>query len=630
MRIRALCFSIFLSCFCSTWAQDYGNEVLFTIEGEEVYTGEFMRVYEKNKEIVVEEEGKGFDDYFDLFLDFKLKLKQARDQDLDTSLTYQNDLAKYREQLVQPYLQNPEALDELTKEAYDRSLIEVNASHILIRVASDATPVDSLRAFERISAARQEILDGKGFETVARNYSEDPSVEQNGGNLGYFSAFAMVYAFENAAYETPVGEVSEPFRTQFGYHLVKVLDRRKSPGEIEVSHIMVKKDSIQPMKSREKIDEIYRSLEQGDDFARIAQEHSDDLSSAKKGGKLPRFGTGRMISEFEEVAFSLENEGDFSKPFATQFGWHILKLDKKFPIPSYEELKPRLEAKVKNGSRAGYVERSLAQKVGKDYKLVIDMRLLNATRELESFKGMTDTILQVQDRVFSAEDFYQFAKSEKNKTKGELFDTFKNKQVIEYYKDHLEYTDDEFAATFKEYRDGLLLFELLQKQIWDRSEQDSVELENYFKSHRDHYNWRERADVLIGSCTQREKAEQVRRLLLNGRSPESIKESVNEGATIHVLFSQGKLEEGSSKLPDGFAFKLGVSEIFEEDQNQFTLMRVDRIYPATRKELNEARGEVLNDYQNYLEEEWVRDLRETYEVRINKKNYKILKSRLEK
>lgn len=628
MRIPALFFSIFLLCSGWTFGQR-GEEVLFTIEGEEVYTSEFMRVYEKNKEIVVEEEGKGFDDYFDLFLDFKLKLKQAQDQNLDTSSTYQSDLAKYREQLVQPYLQNPEALDELTKEAYDRSAMEVNASHILIRVSPDASPADSLAALERISAARNEILAGKDFETVARAYSEDPSVAQNGGNLGYFSAFAMVYTFENAAYDTPVGEVSEPFRTQFGYHLVKVLDRRKSPGEIEVSHIMVKKDSAQPGKSREKIDEIYRSLEQGDDFARIAQEHSDDLSSAKKGGKLPKFGTGRMIREFEEVAFSLENEGDYSEPFSTQFGWHILKLDKKYPIPSYEDMKPRLEAKVKNGSRAGYVERSLAGKVGRDYELVINMRLLSSTRNLEEYKGMTDTILQVEERVFSADDFYQFAKTGRNKTNGELFDTFKNKQIIEYYKDHLEDTNQEFAATFKEYKDGLLLFELLQKQIWDRSEQDSVELENYFKEHRDQYNWRKRADVLIGSCTQKEKAEQVRRLLLNGRSSESIKEAINEGATIHVLFSQGKLEEGSSKLPQGYLFKLGVSEIYEEGENQYTLMRVDRIYPETRKELNEARGEVLNDYQNYLEEQWVMDLRETYAVKINKRNYKQLKSRLE-
>ncbi len=628
MRTEALCLLFMLFLTGGIGAQQE-KEVLFTVDGEEVYTSEFMRVYEKNKEIVVEEEGKGFDDYFDLFVDFKLKLKQARDQKLDTISTYLNDLEKYREQLIQPYLQNPEALDQLTKEAYERTIFEVNASHILIQTTPDASPADTLAAYNRIQQARDEILGGKAFESVAKKYSEDPSVKINGGNLGYFSAFSMVYAFENAAYQTPVGEISEPFRTQFGYHIVKVIDKRKSRGEVEVSHIMVKKDSAYPGRAKEKIDEIYASLRQGDDFSKIAQEHSDDLSSSKKGGKLPKFGAGKMIKPFEENAFALENEGDFCAPFSTEYGWHILKLDKKYEVPSYEELKPRLEVRVKNGSRAGYVERSLAQKIGTDYDLVINMALLNSKKRIEDFSGLTDTILRIEDRVYTADEFYKFSRGKKDRNKGQLFDDFKNDRIITYYKEHLEETNPEFAATFTEYRDGLLLFELLQRKIWDRSESDSLELENYFKAHRDRYTWKPRADVLIGSCTQLPKAELVRSLLLAGRSAEWIKESVNEGATIHVLFSKGKIEEGSSKLPEGFKFKEGVSDIRQEGANQFTIIRVDRIYPETRKELSEARGEVLNDFQNYLEEEWVADLRETYAVRVNKRNYKNLKTRLE-
>jgi peptidyl-prolyl cis-trans isomerase SurA len=605
------------------------KEVLFTVEGEEVYTSEFVRVYEKNKEIVVEEEGKGFDDYFDLFVDFKLKLKQARDQELDTASSYLNDLEKYREQLIQPYLQNPEALDQLTKEAYERTVYEVNASHILIQITPEASPADTLKAYNKIQEARNEILAGKSFEEVAKSYSEDPSVKVNGGNLGYFSAFAMVYAFENAAYQTPVGGISEPFRTQFGYHIVKVIDRRRSRGEVEVSHIMVKKDTAHPGKAKEKIDEIYASLKQGDDFAKIAQEHSDDLSSSKKGGKLPKFGTGKMIKPFEENAFSLKNEGDFCVPFSTEYGWHILKLDKKYEVPAYEELKSRLEVRVKNGSRAGYVERSLAQKIGADYDLIIDMALLNSKKQVDDFEGMTDTILRIEDMVYNGDEFYKFSRGKKDRNKGQLFDDFKNDRIIAYYKEHLEETNPEFAATYSEYRDGLLLFELLQRQIWDRSESDTLALENYFKAHRDEYMWKPRADLLIGSCTQLSKAELVRSLLLAGRSAEFIKESMNEGATIHVLFSKGKLEEGSSKLPEGFIFKEGVSDILKEGENLFTIIRVDRIYPETRKELNEARGEVLNDYQNFLEEKWVADLRETYEVKVNKRNYRNLKTRLE-
>ena len=202
--------------------------------------------------------------------------------------------------------------------------------------------------------------------------------------------------------------------------------------------------------------------------------------------------------------------------------------------------------------------------------------------------------------------------------------------IIDYYKDHLEETNQDFAITFKEYRDGLLLFELLQKQIWDRSETDTLALEKFFLERRDQYLWNRRADLLIGSCTQREKAEMTKRLLVSGKSASAIRDMLNEGATIHVLFSEGKLEEGSSKLPEGFEFVEGVSDIYEEGSNQFTLIRVDRIYPSTRKELNEARGEVLNDYHNYLEKKWVEDLRASYEVRINKRNVKNLKTKLEK
>lgn len=628
MRTEALCLFFMLLLVSQVRAQQE-NEVLFTIDGEEVFTSEFMRVYEKNKEIVVEEEGKDFDDYFELFVDFKLKIKQARDQKLDTSSSYLKDLEKYREQLIQPYLQNPEALDQLTKEAYERTLFEVNASHILILAPPDASPADTLKAYARIREARKAVLAGEEFNEVAVRYSEDPSVKINGGNLGYFSAFAMVYSFENAAYETPVGEVSQPFRTQFGYHIVKVIDKRRSPGEVEVSHIMVKKDSSDPEGAKEKIDEIYASLLQGDDFSKIAQEHSDDLSSSKKGGKLPKFGTGKMIKQFEDNAFALENEGDFCTPFSTEYGWHILKLDKKYPVPPYEELKPRLEVRVKNGSRAGYVEESLARKIGSDYELIIDMNLLNSKKGVEDFAGLTDTILQVEDKAHTADEFYEFTLGKKNWNKWQLFDDFINDRTIAYYKDHLEETNSDFASTFSEYKDGLLLFELLQKQIWDRSERDSLELENYFRARRDQYMWKKRADVLIASCTQRSKAELVRNLLVAGRSAEWIKESVNEGPTVHVLFSKGKLEEGSSKLPEGFALTEGVSDILQEGDNQFTIVRVDRIYPEAGKELGEARGEVLNDYQNYLEEQWVAELRETYAVRINKRNYRNLKSRLE-
>ncbi|MEL4454922.1 peptidylprolyl isomerase [Lutimonas vermicola] len=604
------------------------EKVLFSIDGNDVYSSEFIRVFEKNKDIVVEDERKDFDDYFELFVDFKLKLMQARDIKLDTVSSYVSELSKYREQLVQPYLQNPEAIEVLVREAYDRTKEEVNASHILIRLEPDAAYADTLIAYQRITEARDKIVNGAGFDSIAKLYSEDPSVQMNNGGLGYFSAFSMVYAFENAAYTTKIGDISPPFRTQFGYHIVKVNDRRMSPGEVQVAHIMVKNDTTVLRNSKDKITDIYNKLEQGDDFATIAKDHSDDISSAQKGGVLPRFGTGRMIESFENVAFGLEQEGDFSEPFESDYGWHILKLLKKYPIGSYDELHAKLESKVKNGSRSSYVERSLAQKIAAQYKVVTYKAKLQEYPLLIDFKNNTDTLLSVEERIYSGDDFYTFAQTFQKRTKEDLYEEFTNKMIIDYFKDHLDETNKEFALTYKEYEDGLLLFELLQKKVWERSEKDSTGLVNYFEANRNNYVWKKRAELTIASCTRLEKAQLVRDMLLRNIPADSIKSTVNEGATIHVLFSKGKLEEGSAKLPQGYVFSMGVSDIFEEGKMDFTIIDVDTIFEPELKDLKETRGEVMNDYQNYLEKEWVKELHEAYQVKVNQRNYKELKKRL--
>jgi len=627
MRIKKVMIlsAILMSCFVR--GQHDEDKKLFSINGIDVYDSEFIRVYEKNKDIVVEDERKGFDDYFDLFVDFKLKLTQAREMKLDTASAYISELEKYREQLIQPYLQNPEATEDLIREAYDRTVTEVDASHILVRLEPDASPADTLKAFEKISKARNEIVNGADFDSIARMYSEDPSVQMNNGSLGYFSAFSMVYAFENAAYQTEVGHVSNPFRTQFGYHIVKVNDKRKSPGEVQVAHIMVKNDSTKLNQSKDKIFEIYQKLEQGGDFANIAKEHSDDLSSAQKGGVLPKFGPGRMIKTFEDVAFDLQNEGDYSIPFASDYGWHILKLLEKYPIPPYEGLHAKLESKVKNGSRSSYVEKSLAQKISADYKIVTYKAKLQLFQSIRDYENKRDTLLIVQDVIYTGNDFFDYAKDFQKKTKAESYDDFTNAKIIDYYKSHLEETNKEFRLTYQEYQDGLLLFELIQKEVWEKSEKDTIGLQNYFNDHRNKYKWDTRGKLTIASCSQLEKAKMVRELLIQNLDTDSIKNSVNEGARIHVLFSKGTLEEGSSKLPANYSFSQGVSKIFEEEADNFTIIKVDTIFAPELKELKETRGEVMNDYQNYLELQWVEELRKKYPVKINQKNYKELKKR---
>jgi len=606
------------------------EEVLLKIDGEKVYSSEFIRVFQKNKDIVVDYENKDFDDYFNLFVDFKIKLKQAYELKLDTISSYQSELSKYREILITPYLQDSSATEFLVMEAYDRTVTEVNVSHILIRVVADAKSTDTLLAYNRIIEARDKILNGQAFEQVAKQYSEDPSVQNNGGELGYFSAFSMVYPFENAAYKTEVGGISNPFRTQFGFHIIKVNDRRTSIGEVQVAHIMVKKVPNDTSYAKTKIFDIYNKLEQGDDFAQIAKEHSDDTSSAIKGGTLPKFGAGRMLPPFDEIAFGLLNVGDFSEPFKTNFGWHILKLLKKIPIESYDVQYPKLKERIEKGSRSKYVKKALAEKLKENYEISENRELLISfydanIQEMKSNK----ILLTIENDSITVDEFYKYSLNNRNQNISESYNEFKVDKIVNYYKSNLEFTNKEFAEIYNEYKDGLLLFELLQKYIWERSEKDSIGLNEFYMANKNKYVWKERGELTIASCTSLDKAKLIKKRLKKGESLEKIKEKVNDGATIHVLFSNGTLENGSRKLPVDYVMKVGVSEIYNEEQNQYTIIRLDRLIPPANKELNETRGEVVNDYQNYLEQNWVKGLREKYKIEIDNSAYNTLKDKYE-
>jgi len=618
--------SIIIILFVTVIYGQEKEEVLFTIDKDPVYTSEFIRVYQKNKDIVLDTEQKEFDDYLDLFIDFKLKLKEAKDLRLDTISNYLDELSKYRDQLIEPYLQNPEATERLAKEAYKRTLTEVNASHILIRLAPNAKPEDTLKAYAKIVNARKKILSGASFESIALEYSEDPSVKNNKGNLGYFSAFSMVYPFENAAYNTKVGGISMPFKTQFGYHILKVNDKRQSKGEIKVAHIMIKNNPKDSLYAKQKINEIYNKLNQGDDFSKIVKEHSDDTGSAQKGGVLPKFGSGKMIKPFDDAAFNLKNEGDFTKPFHTKYGWHILKLLQKYPIESYDDLKTYFEGKIKSSNRSKLLNKDLAKRFAKDYNIIEYKEQLSAFY-LQDRKMMNtnETLFSINEIKYTTKEFYNYSKKEKNKTIGQLYNDFKIEKIIAYYKDHLEETNQEFAVIYKEYKDGLLLFDLLEKNIWERSEKDSIGLTRYFNDHRDKYVWKNRAELSIASCTKMEKASLVKKYLEENKTIDQIKEMVNEGATIHVLFSSGILEEGNSKFPEGYKITKGVSKIYNPEKNQYTIIDVYKIIEPVQKVLKETRGEVINDYQIELEEQWTNDLRNKYHVKMNKKNLKKLK-----
>ena len=516
------------------------EKTLVTINKEKTTIADFKRIYEKNLDAIDSEEAKDVTNNLTLYINYKLKVEEAYTLRFDTLPSYKKEIASYKDQLAAPYLQDTTFITELVKEVYFRTKNEVKAKHILIRTLKDATPQDTLISFNKITTIRNRIINGADFEKVALETSEDTSaqgnaekgVEGNKGNLGYFSAFNMVAPFEDAAYKTKVGEVSMPFRSKFGYHILKVDNFRAAKGEIEVAHILI---SNSTKSSKAKINEVYKRLQNKETFAKLANAYSDDSGSKAKGGELNKFGTGRMVKPFEITAFSLENEGDFSKPFKTRFGWHIVKLLKKHPIRSFAEMKQELTAKIKRSSRMQMSETAVINKLKKQYSITEDEESKNILNRKDirtiSKDSLQNNILSINDSNIKQETFVEYLKNRRNKPTYVLFEMFKNQEILAYYKKNLVNTEPEYANVLKEYEDGLLLFELMQQKIWNKSSKDTLGLKTYFSNNKEKYG---------------------------------------------------------------------------------------------TKEFKNIKGEVMNDYQNFLEKDWIADLRKKSSIKVSKRQLKKL------
>jgi len=465
------------------YSQD-SNSILFTIDNEPYYPSEFLAVYEKNQNIVSASEDNTIEKYLQMFVDYKLKVKNAKEIGLDTVKSYKKELKQYKDALVLPYLKDEKVTNKLVKEAYERLKKEINVSHILIFLKPEAAPSDTITAYNELLAARKLILEGSSFAEMANRYSQDPSVKENGGEIGYFTALQMVYSFENIAYATPLGEVSKPFRTKFGLHILKVNEIRDSEGEVEVAHIMIKNNTDATEK---KMDSIYKLIESSpSDFEKLAKEFSEDNASASNGGRLKKFNAGQMVDSFSDVAFSLQTIGDISKPFKTQYGWHIMKLINKYPIERFEVLEPKLLRKVENDDRSNLIGKSVVDRLFKDYNIVVSKEALNQFTK-EDWKVSPDKfqqkLLKIQEKDIYQKRFIQFLNNGKSQSISDAFKAFEEAEVLNYYKENLVFTNAEFAATAKEFEEGLLLFEMLEKQVWDKSK-DSIGLINYFESNK--------------------------------------------------------------------------------------------------------------------------------------------------
>ncbi|WP_395655175.1 peptidylprolyl isomerase [Flavobacterium sp.] len=651
MKISRLLIFAFLLVSCFLSAQT--KEVLFTIDNHAFYTDEFIRVYNKNLDLVKDDSQKDLDKYLELFLGYKLKVEKANKLGLQNGTSYQNELKSYRNQLSKNYLNDSKVTNELVREAYDRMQQEVRASHILILVDEGASPEDTLKAYTKVLDIKKRLEAGEDFISVAQQFSEDPSVKENNGDLGYFSAFRMVYTFENAAFNTNVGQISKPFRTRFGYHIVKVVDKRVNRGEVTVAHIMIVKqnDAAQNEKAKTTIDDIYKKIQQGESFETLAQQFSEDKSSAPKGGVLQRFGSGQLSSEvFENVAFGLNEKNQISAPFESQFGWHIVKLIEKHPVRLFDEMKVELEEKIRKDERSMLITNSLAKTMRAKYKVTKDVKLLAKIKAVvtDEFYSQTwvapeknkelngDILIISKDEKINSKVFLNFISSKQKsniKTKpitklvDELFEKFIDEQLMAYYNENLENEFPEFKNVMDEYRDGLLLFDLMEKEIWNRAKNDTIGLQDFFQKNSKNYQWKKRYTVDILSSTDKKIVEKAQKFLAKGKSLDYIKEQLNKDGKVNVMSKSGLYEEDYDVLSNFQNLSKGVTNIIAKDQ-YFFVVNVTDTKPAGVKELSECKGKVISDYQQFLENNWVDELKSEFTIKINTDVFSKVKNQL--
>ncbi len=482
MKIYRIVFIFLLS---AQLVAQQKSAVLAKINKTPITLEEFKKVYEKNLDVITTEEGKDLEKTLQLYIDFKLKVQQAYQLQLDTLPAIVKEITSYKNQLARPYLRDETYIDTLLEEAYYRTKHEIRARHILIGLPKNYTARDTLKAYTTIMKARAAILKGEPFEKVAQRVSEDPSVKDNGGDLGYFGAFKMVYPFEDAAYKTPLGNVSMPFRTSFGYHIVKTTEERLSKGERTVAHIFIADNSAL---SKQKADSIYQKLKAGEAFATLAMRYSNDLNSKTKGGVLPKFGTGRMVKAFEDAAFSLTKPNQFSKPIQTRYGWHIIQLKEIHPIGSFEAMKSELLDKIKGSNRMDLTDKAMIAKLKKQYTISPTEALQKALNDPNFAQKPKDSLQHVlftiDNKKVYAYSFASFLKYRRAKSTLELYADFVDQEIILYFKSQLMKTAPKYAADVREFTEGVLLFELLKTKIWDVATQDSIGLRSFYEQHK--------------------------------------------------------------------------------------------------------------------------------------------------
>ncbi|MFV0470548.1 MAG: peptidylprolyl isomerase [Paludibacteraceae bacterium] len=642
--MKKIISSFFLLFLVSALVAQQKEPTLMTINGKKVPLSEFEYIYNKNNSNNILDK-KSLTEYVDLFVNFKLKVEEALTQQLDTLPSFISELATYQKQLAEPYLQDTVALNQLADEAYYRTKNEVEVSHILIKISNIGTETDTLTAYNKA----MDIWKRSGkedFAKLAEETSEDPSVGQNKGYVGWITALRTPYTFENIAFNTPVGKVSKPTRTYLGYHLIKVLNKRSSRGEVLTAHIMkfTRPDSIKE-KAKTAIDSLYQRILAGDDFGELAKKYSDDKGSARNGGELMWFGNEqRMVPEFEDAAFALKNKEDISKPVLSPYGWHIIKLLDRKSLEDFSAMKSKLSAKIAGDERSQKAKEAFVNGVKKQYGFRLNNEAVSDFKNLTKRYAPTDSLFEVEvnklektlftigDIKYSEKDFGNYILSNVSTSSSIQADYIKNKlntfvdaKLIEYEQARLGGKYPEYYYLMKEYHDGILLFDISNREVWDKATKDTEGLTKFFEKHKADYVWdKPHYKGKIIFCKDKSTYDAANTIIKNA-AHDSIDTYLNKrlnDSIKYVKIEKGLWIENDHKLIDKEVFKTGTYKTEEDYPYYIVIGKLLKKEPETYEDV---RGAVTTDYQNYLEKEWIKSLRKKYSVEIDQKVLKTVK-----
>lgn len=640
MTVRITLFLAILATAAPLTAQTLNTRTLLTVDGRKIEAGEFMRMYNKS---IDPAKKLSIDDYLGQFILFKLKVADAIREKLDTTAAFKAELNGYRNQLAQSYLTDNQQKEKLLKNAYQRSLTEVHAWHILIGLSPDALPADTLRAWKKAVDIRERINKGEPFEQVARSSSDDKSVLVNGGDIGYFTVFQMIMPFEDAAYSLKPGAVSEPVRSAYGYHIIKVTDKRPSRGRVKVAHIMKAAppgiSESESSRAHEEINSVYEQLQKGADFSDLAAKYSDHKESAAKGGEMDWFGTGEIISDFSEAAFAMKDTGTFTKPVRTLYGWHIIKLLGKQAPRSFNESRSFLESRINQSYLNSISRRSFVERLKKEYKYSVNQDALNW------FILNTDTLLIQGLRKYNRQtmpegNLYTFSNQKTTnrefadyiEKRGYMIDTkdsaaFINRtieikatdQLINYENTRLEAKYPEFRYLMNEFYDGILLFEISASKVWNRLNSDTAGLMKYYEEHKFEHLSKPGIEGKIYTLRIKDAGktlESAFKKYSSKKNPdEMLRKKFNRKADSTLVITEGVWYEGDLPGIDALKKNIGVQSL---EYGGFTsVIRIKRLIEPVPLPFKDVQDNIITDWQAYLESSWAEQLKKKYSVIID-------------